>query len=115
VEWPAEGFDRYGGQMGWATVNNRLCPPSAGYSIRLRRTQPLAGSAHSNRDVQYAIAASDFAPEFRHLVGRACRIGRRRDRLADATLKTFAARLERGATNSPGKSRNARLGSNASA
>jgi hypothetical protein len=41
VEWPAEGFDRYRGQMGWATVNNRLCLPSAGDSIRLRRTQPL--------------------------------------------------------------------------
>jgi hypothetical protein len=29
----------------------------------------------------------------RHLLGRACRIGRRREKLADATLKTYAARL----------------------
>lgn len=114
-EWPAEGFDRYGGQMGRATVNNQLCLPSAGYSIRLRRTQPLAGSFHSNRDVQYAIDAGDFAPESRHLLVRVCRIGRRGDRLADATLETFAARLDRGAANSPGESRNARLASNSRA
>jgi len=51
--------------------------------------------AHLIRDVQYAIDAGDdiFAPELRHLLGRACRIGRRRERLADATLKTYAARL----------------------
>ena len=69
--------DRYGGQMGWATVNNQVC------------------LAHLIRDVQYAIDAGDdiFAPELRHLLGRACRIGRRRERLADATLKTYAARL----------------------
>jgi hypothetical protein len=70
---------------------------------------------HSNRDVQYAIDAGDFAPESRHLLVRACRIGRRGDRLADATLKTFAARLDRGAANSPGESRNARLASNSRA
>jgi transposase len=69
--------DRYGGQMGWASVNNQVC------------------LAHLIRDVQYAIDAGDdiFAPELRHLLGRACRIGRRRKRLADATLKTYAARL----------------------
>ena len=69
--------DRYGGQMGWATVNNQVC------------------LAHLIRDVQYAIDAGDdiFAPELRHLLGRACRIGRRRERLADTTLKTYAARL----------------------
>jgi hypothetical protein len=33
-----------------------------------------------------------------------CIIGQWRERLADATLKTFAARLDRGATNSPGES-----------
>ena len=51
--------DRYGGQMGWATVNNQVC------------------LAHLIRDVQYAIDAGDdiFAPELRHLLGRACRIG----------------------------------------
>ncbi|MDP1729788.1 MAG: transposase [Devosia sp.] len=35
-----------------------------------------------------------MAPGLRHLPGRACRIGRRRERLADATLRTYAARLE---------------------
>jgi len=69
--------DRYGGQMGWASVNNQVC------------------LAHLIRDVQYAIDAGDdiFAPELRHLLSRACRIGRRRERLADATLKIYAARL----------------------
>jgi transposase len=58
--------DRYGGQMGWASVNNQVC------------------LAHLIRDVQYAIDAGDdiFAPELRHLLGRACRIGRRREKLA---------------------------------
>ena len=69
--------DRCGGQMGWANVNNQVC------------------LAHLIRDAQYAIDAGDdiFAPELRHLLGRACRIGRRRERLANATLKTYAARL----------------------
>jgi len=69
--------DRYGGQMGWASVNNQVC------------------LAHLIRDVQYANDAGDdiFAPELRHLLGRACRIGRRRERLADPTLKIYAARL----------------------
>jgi len=63
--------------MGRAAVNNQVC------------------LAHLIRDVQYAIDAGDdiFAPELRHLLGRACRIGRRRERLADPTLKTYAARL----------------------
>lgn len=70
--------DRYGGQFGWAEKENQVC------------------LAHFIRDVQYAIDAGDsiFAPELRHLLGRACRIGRRRERLADATLKVYAARLE---------------------
>jgi len=69
--------DRYGGQMGWASVNNQVC------------------LAHLIRDVQYAIDVGDdiFAPELRHLPGRACWIGRRRESLAGATLKTYAARL----------------------
>jgi transposase len=69
--------DRYGGQMGWASVNNQVC------------------LAHLIRDVQYAIDAGDdiYAPELRHLLGRACRIGHRRESLADATLKTYAKRL----------------------
>ena len=70
--------DRYGGQMGWARKDNQVC------------------LAHLIRDVQYAIDSGDdvFAPDLRHLLGRACRIGRRRERLADATLKTYAARLD---------------------
>jgi transposase len=69
--------DRYGGQMGWAKRENQVC------------------LAHLIRDVQYAIDAGDdiFAPDLRHLLGRACRIGRRRARLADATLKSYEARL----------------------
>ena len=64
--------------MGWAGKENQVC------------------LAHLIRDVQYAIDAGDdvLAPGIRHLLGRACRIGRRRDRLADATLKNYAARLE---------------------
>jgi transposase len=70
--------DRYGGQMGWAVKENQVC------------------LAHLIRDAQYAIDAGDgvFAPRLRHLLGRACRIGRRREKLADATLKSYAARLD---------------------
>ncbi len=70
--------DRYGGQLGWAQKENQVC------------------LAHLIRDTQFAIDAGDeiFAPGLRHLLGRACRIGRRRSDLADTTLKTYAARLE---------------------
>ena len=70
--------DRYGAQLGWSAKENQVC------------------LSHLIRDVQYAIDAGDsiFAPGLRHLLGRACRIGQRRQRLADATLKTYAARLE---------------------
>lgn len=70
--------DRYGGQMGFAKKDNQVC------------------LAHLIRDVQYAIDSGDdvFAPDLRHLLGRACRIGRRRERLNDATLKTYASRLD---------------------
>lgn len=70
--------DRYGAQMGWAAKDNQVC------------------LAHLIRDVQYAIDEGDdvLAPDIRHLLGRACRIGRRREHLADATLKNYAARLE---------------------
>ena len=56
--------DRYGGQMGFAKKDHQVC------------------LAHLIRDVQYAIDAGDdvFAPDLRHLLGRACRIGRRRER-----------------------------------
>ena len=70
--------DRYGGQMGWAVKDNQVC------------------LAHLIRDAQYAIDSGDdvFALGLRHLLGRACRIGRRRDRLTDATLRTYASRLD---------------------
>ncbi len=69
--------DRYGGQMGFAQKAHQVC------------------LAHLIRDVQYAIEAGDdvFALKLRHLLGRACRIDRRKPRLADATLKTYQARL----------------------
>jgi transposase len=69
--------DRYGGQMGFAQKAHQVC------------------LAHLLRDVQYVIDAGDnvFAPKLRHLLGRACRIDRRKQQLADATLKTYQARL----------------------
>ncbi|WP_174512679.1 hypothetical protein [Methylocella tundrae] len=61
--------------MGWAAVDNQ---------VRL---------THLIRAAQYVDAGDDiFAPELRHLLGRACRIGRRQS-LADTTLKIYAARL----------------------
>ena len=71
--------DRFGAQMGWAVKENQVC------------------LAHLIRDVQYAIDAGDgvLAPDLRHLLGRACRIGRRRDRLKDATLKAYEAKLDK--------------------
>lgn len=69
--------DRYGGQMGFAKKAHQVC------------------LAHLIRDVQYVIDVGDdlFAPKLRHLLGRACRIGRRRPKLADATLKTYESKL----------------------
>lgn len=71
--------DRYGGQMGWAGVNNQVC------------------LAHLIRDVQYAIDSGDavFAPGLKGLLKRACAIGRRRDALTDGTLKIYEADLNR--------------------
>jgi transposase len=70
--------DRTGGQLGWAQKDNQLC------------------LAHLIRDAQFAIDAGDeiFAQDFRHLLGTACNIGRRRSELKDTTLKAYAARLE---------------------
>ena len=70
--------DRYGGQMGWAAVNNQVC------------------LAHLIRDVQYAIDAGDdiFAPELRRLLGRACRIGR--NHLARKAVICFEAPPDKG-------------------
>lgn len=70
--------DRYAGQLGWAVKDNQVC------------------LAHLIRDAHYAIEAGDevFAPGLRHLLGRACRIGHRRDQLEDASLKAYAYRLD---------------------
>lgn len=53
--------------------------------------------AHLIRDAQYAIDAGDqvFAPAFKALLQRACRIGRRRPQLADATIARYRRDLER--------------------
>lgn len=71
--------DRYVGQLGWARRDHQVC------------------LAHLIRDAQYAVDAGDtvFAPKLRQLLGRACRIGQRRERLADTTLKAYARRLDR--------------------
>jgi transposase len=71
--------DRLASQMGWAKKGHQVC------------------LAHLLRDVQYAIDAGDdvFAPRLARLLQEACAVGRRRDRLADATLRTYAAKLDR--------------------
>jgi transposase len=71
--------DRYGAQMGWATKDHQVC------------------LAHLIRDVQYAIDASDaaFAPKLKELLKDACAIGARRPELKDATLRSYAAKLEK--------------------
>lgn len=53
--------------------------------------------AHQLRDVQYALDAGDtvFAPVVKRILLRAILIGRRRDRLADSTLKQYRADLDR--------------------
>jgi transposase len=65
--------------MGWARKGHQVC------------------LAHLLRDVQYAIDAGDdvFAPRLARLLQEACAVGRRRNRLADATLRTYAAKLDR--------------------
>ncbi len=70
--------DRYGGQIGHGR-ERQVC------------------LAHLLRDAQYAIDAGDavFAPAFRHLLRRAVVIGRKRERLADATLAHHRADLDR--------------------
>ena len=70
--------DRLAAQMGWAKIDQQVC------------------LAHLIRDAQYAIEAGDtaFAPGLRKLLEQACRIGRRRHRLADATLRTYGYKLD---------------------
>src|SRR3954464_14084906 len=61
--------------MGWARLGHQVC------------------LAHLIRDVQYAIDAGDtvLAPGLKGLLKRACAIGRRREALADTTLKIYQA------------------------
>ena len=70
--------DRLAAQMGWAKIDHQVC------------------LAHLIRDAQYAIEAGDtaFAPGLRKLLQRACSIGGRRDRLADATLRSYNYKLD---------------------
>ena len=70
--------DRLAAQMGWAKKNHQVC------------------LAHLMRDVQYAIDAGDdaFAPHVLDLLAQACAIGRRRESLADATLKSHERKLD---------------------
>src|SRR5450759_4489011 len=70
--------DRLAAQMGWATTGHQAC------------------LAHLLRDVQYAIDSGDdaFAPTIKSLLKQAVAIGRRRDRLADSTLRAYLAKLE---------------------
>lgn len=70
--------DRLAAQMNWAKVEHQVC------------------LAHLIRDVQYAIDAGDaaFAPGVHALLKDACAIARRRDNLADATLRSYAYKLD---------------------
>ena len=65
--------DRYGSQMGWALKGHQVC------------------LAHLIRDTRYQMEAGDtvLAPAFMAVLKRACAVGRRRHRLADATLKVY--------------------------
>jgi transposase len=71
--------DRLGSQMGWAKRDHQFC------------------LAHLIRDAQYVIDEGDalFAPGLKGLFKRACAIGRRRDALADSTLKIYQGDLNR--------------------
>jgi transposase len=70
--------DRLAAQMNWAKKDHQVC------------------LAHLIRDAQYAIDAGDtaFAPGLRKLLSRACKIGGRRNQLADATLRAYAYKLD---------------------
>src|SRR5271167_3744990 len=76
-EWRPDYWisDRLASQIGWAKREHQVC------------------LAHLIRDVQYAIDAGDavFAPGMKGLLKRACAVGRRRDALAESTLKTYQA------------------------
>jgi len=70
--------DRLPAQMGWAKKDHQVC------------------LAHLIREAQYAIDAGDdaFAPSLRKLLKRACAIAGRRPHLADATLRSYAYKLD---------------------
>ena len=70
--------DRLASQMNWARTDHQVC------------------LAHLIRDAQYAIDAGDsvFAPGLRKLFQRACAIAGRRPHLADATLRSYAYKLD---------------------
>lgn len=70
--------DRLAAQLGWARKGHQVC------------------LAHLLRDVQYAIDAGDdvFAPPLARLLREACAVGRRRAQLADATLRSYATKLD---------------------
>ena len=70
--------DRLASQMGWAKKDHQVC------------------LAHLIREAKYAIEAGDtaFAPGLRQLFQRACAIAGRRAQLADATLRSYAYKLD---------------------
>src|SRR5271169_4866942 len=80
-EWRPDYWisDRLGSQTGWAKKDYQFC------------------LSHLIRDVQYAIDQGDavLGPGLKGLLKRACAIGRRRDELADGTLKAYDADLNR--------------------
>jgi len=80
-EWRPDVWlsDRLGSQTGWARRDHQFC------------------LAHLIRDVQYVVDQGDgmFAPALKGLLKRACAIARRRADLADSTLKSYLADLER--------------------
>jgi transposase len=80
-EWRPDYWisDRLGSQMGWARKEQQYC------------------LAHLIRDVQWAIDQGDavLGPALKGLLKRACAIGRRRDKLADGTLKAYERDLDR--------------------
>ena len=75
--------DRLASQMGWAMKDHQVC------------------LAHLIREANYAIDAGDsaFAPGLRKLLQRACAIAGRRAQLADATLRSYAYKLDRALDN----------------
>jgi len=80
-EWRPDYWisDRLGSQMGWPTKEQQYC------------------LSHLIRDVQWGIDQGDdvLGPGLKGLLKRACAIGRRRENLADSTLKAYEADLDR--------------------